>query len=365
MPKPALSSIPPDLLCAEDYAHKAREHLTEATYAHLSEGSGLNQTNAANCAAFSHFRVYNRVLRKNAHGHTHWSLWGENYAHPICLAPIGFQQLFHPQGELAWADGARAAETPIVLSHYASTPLERVSQANPQAFYQLYWQSRETAAPILQRIQAAGFRAVIVTVDTPVYGARYASHKAGFVMPAHIRAVNVPANNPLPRTLESHERVIFQGYMADTMGWEDVAWLVKQSPLPVVLKGVTHPDDARQARAIGVQGIVVSSHGGRALDCGLASLDALPAIRLAVGDDMMLWLDSGIRSGSDVFKAIALGADAVMIGRPAIYALAVAGALGVAHMLTLLRQELEITMAQAGCFSLRDVRASALFRAGM
>lgn len=364
MPKPALTRLPNNLLSAADYASRAREHLEASVYAHLSEGSGDGLTVAANRTAFAEYQVFNRILRRRADGHTRLHLWGADYAHPLFLAPIGFQQLYHPEGEKAWAMGAQAAAAGIVLSHYASTAMTEVTAANPRAFYQLYWQCRASTEALLPMIQAAGFRGIMVTVDTPVYGARWTSQRAGFVMPATIRAVNLSSIAPPSRSLTPDDRLVFQGYMADTMDWDDLAWLIANSPLPVAVKGITHEEDARHAQHIGAQGLVVSSHGGRGLDCGIASLTALPAIRAAVGEELTIWLDSGIRQGSDVFKAIALGADAVLIGRPAMYALAVAGALGVAHLLSLLRQELEVTMAQAGCFSLAEIRQTPLHRTG-
>lgn len=210
---------------------------------------------------------------------------------------------------------------------------------------------------LLRRAEAAGYTAIALTLDAAIQVPSLQALHAGFRLPPHVMAVNLHGNAQAPDAASQgggHSR-IFQGVMRQAPTWADVDWLLTQTALPVWIKGVLHPDDAVALKARGVAGLVVSNHGGRGLDGAPASLHMLPKVRQAVGAGMPLMFDGGIRSGADVFKALALGADAVLVGRLQLYALAVAGALGVAHMLQLLRDELEICMAQAGCATLADI----------
>lgn len=208
----------------------------------------------------------------------------------------------------------------------------------------------------------SGYTALVVTVDVPVSGLRNRAQRAGFEMPSCTQMANLKAM-PQSRqvSLAADASIIFQGLMTAAPGWKDIAWLATQTRLPVILKGISHPDDARRALDMGMSGVVVSNHGGRSLDGLPAGIHALPAVRKAVGEEFTVLMDGGIRRGTDVFKAIALGANAVLVGRPQVHALAVAGALGVAHMLRLLRDELEMTMALAGCATIGSITPAALF----
>ena len=320
----------------------------------------------ANRRAFEQQRIYNRILVAGEHGSTELKLFGQRFRHPFLLAPVAHQGIFHVDAELASAQAANALEAGLVLSTLSSCRLEDVAtQTQAPRWFQLYFQaSKAVTLSLLKRAEASGYGAIVVTLDVPVHGARRSSQRLGFTLPAHLSALNLNDIESGPsRTLSRNVSTVFQGYMADAPTWDDLAWLLQATALPVLVKGVTHPDDARRLQALGAAGVIVSTHGGRALDGGLASLDALPAIRQVVGADFTVLLDSGVRSGTDAFKAIALGANAVMIGRPYIYALATAGALGVAHLLRILRDELEITMAQAGCLRISDIGPHTLFRA--
>lgn len=200
-----------------------------------------------------------------------------------------------------------------------------------------------------------------MTVDAPIDGVRNRAGRAGFVPPRHVRAANLPAAPAPARTrLPPEQSVVFQGLMAHAPTWADLAWLRKETPLPILLKGILHPDDAVRAVDLGLAGVVVSNHGGRTLDGLPASIAALPRVRAAVGAGVTVLLDGGVRRGTDVFKARVLGADAVLAGRPQVFALAVAGALGVAHVLRVLREELEVTMALTGCPTLSDIGPGAV-----
>ncbi|MCY3702769.1 MAG: alpha-hydroxy acid oxidase [Rhodospirillales bacterium] len=343
----------------------ARHFIAAPSYAFIAGGSGRDRTVAANLAAFDAYAVTPRLLRDVGQGNTRLRLLDEDLPHPLLLAPVSQQRLVHPQGERETARGADAADACMVVSTHASTDLyELVREADGRRWFQMYCQPQQAATEtLLQRAEAAGYSAIVVTLDAALQAPSLQALRAGFRMPANLRGVNVdvPGEGLAPVSTSAGSR-IFQGYMHQAPSPEDLAWLVETASVPVLAKGVLHPDDAVALRRLGMAGIVVSNHGGRSLDGAPASLTVLPAIRSAVGDDYPVLVDSGIRSGADVFTALALGANAVLIGRLQVYALSVAGALGVAHMLRLLREELELCMAFAGCASLAETRAAALQR---
>lgn len=352
--------------CAQDYEALAPRFLDAPIHAYLAGGSGRERTLAANSRAFARLGIHPRVLRDARAGHTRLKLLGREFAHPVLLAPVAFQALAHPQAEQATARGAAASDTCLVASTLSSCSLEAIAaEAGPERWFQLYLQPRrEDTLELVRRAEAAGYGALVVTLDAPVQAPSLRALRAGFRLPDSLQPANLathPPAPPLPTAARGASR-IFQGIMAQAPGWRDLPWLLGQTRLPVLAKGVLHPCDAKVLKRAGVAGLVVSNHGGRALDGAQASIDALPAIRQAVGGDYPLLLDGGIRAGDDVFKAIALGADAVMIGRLQVYALAAAGALGVAHLIRLLREELELCMVLAGCPTLADIGEASIHR---
>jgi isopentenyl diphosphate isomerase/L-lactate dehydrogenase-like FMN-dependent dehydrogenase len=362
-----LATIPPDIRCARDYEVLAERFMAPPHYAYVAGGSGDDLTVAANLAAFSRWNIWPRLLRDMRAGHTRVTIAGEHLAHPLFLAPVAFQNLAHARGELETARAAHATDTCLITSTLASHSLEDVARAaGPQRWFQLYFQPRQDdTQDLLERACNAGYRAIVVTLDASVQVPSLRALRAGFRMPATCIAVNLAAN------LADHDRAeaialapgesrIFQGIMRTAPTWSDLASLLQTSPLPVWVKGVLHAADAVKLQQAGCAGLIVSNHGGRSLDGAPASLDALPAIRAALGSAFPLLFDGGIRSGSDVFKALALGADGVLIGRLQMYALGVAGGLGVAHMITMLREELEVCMAMAGCATVQEIERGAL-----
>ena len=247
-----------------------------------------------------------------------------------------------------------------VVSTQASIPLEDIaSQAQGPLWFQLYWQgNRDATLSLVRRAEAAGYRTLVLTVDAPVSGARNREQRAGFSVPPAVAQSNV-APIRLP-ALGEHMSPVFDGLMTLAPTWEDMAWLIAQTKLPLLFKGIMHPDDAVKAVDTGAAGVVVSNHGGRVLDTAPTTLSVLSDVVAAVNGAVPVLVDGGIRRGTDILKARALGATAVMIGRPYIHALATAGALGVAHLIRLLREELEIAMALTGCATLDDIHRDIL-----
>lgn len=364
----ASQQIPPDVVNAEDYARHAQACLPEPAWAYLSGGAADEQTLQANRAAWQAWQLQPRVLRNLSGGHTRTELLGQSLAHPILLAPVASHRLFHPDGEIGVAYAAAAQQAGMVLSTQASTRLEDVAQAylreTPRGplWMQLYVQhDRGFTLDLVRRAEAAGYEGLVVTVDAPTQGARDRERRAHFQLPPAISAVNLHGLPPAPG-LTPDQDPLFDGLLAQAATWEDICWLQAQTRLPVLLKGVLHEDDARQAHRLGVKGLIVSNHGGRTLDTAVSTAWALPRIADAVGPELPLLVDGGIRRGTDVLKALALGARAVLIGRPYAYALATSGALGVAHVLRLLRDELAIAMALTGCQTLRDIHRGLLIK---
>ncbi len=361
MTVPPLQTIPADVVSVADYERRAIDHMDAAAWAYLQGGAADEHTVQANLSAWATCTLQPRVLADVRGGHTRCTLFGETLAHPIILAPVASQRLFHTDGELATTLAASVTQGAAVVSTQASYSLEDIANHNQSAgqgllWFQLYWQgSRDETLALVKRAEVAGYRALVLTVDAPVSGVRNREQRAGFSLPATMANLNV-APTRLPAVPEG-KSVVFDSLMTVAPTWEDVAWLVRQTPLPILFKGILYPDDAKKAVDIGARGILVSNQGGRVLDGVSASLHALPGVAAAVNGTVPVLVDGGIRRGTDIIKARAMGATAVMIGRPYIYALSVAGALGVAHLIRLLREELEIAMALTGCKTLDAIQS--------
>jgi 4-hydroxymandelate oxidase len=361
---PARHPIPPGLTSLADHEQQARQQLDDNAWAYFAGGAADEITLRSNRSAWDALPLWPRVLRPLAGGHTRITLLGRTLAHPILLAPVAFQRLAHPDGELAMAYAAAALGAGVVLSTQASVGLDAIAQAVlPDAgrgplWFQLYLQpDRAFTRALVERAEAAGFEALVVTVDAPTSGVRDRERRAGFRLPPGVGPVNLAGlQPPQPPAIGATQSALFDGLMHHAPTWEDITWLQSTTRLPVLLKGVLHPADARLAVSAGVAGLVVSNHGGRTLDTAPATATALPRVVQAVGGDVPVLVDGGIRRGTDVLKAMALGASAVLVGRPVIWGLANAGAAGVAHVLRLLRDELEVAMALTGCMTLADAK---------
>lgn len=359
---PARHTIPPGLVTLADHEQHARTQLDDNAWAYFSGGAADEISLRANRSAWDALPLWPRVLRPLAGGHTRVPLLGRTLAHPILLAPVAFQRMAHPDGELAMAYAAAALGAGVVLSTQASVSLESVAQAvlpdpgRGPLWFQLYLQpDRGFTQALVQRAEAAGYEALVLTVDAPTSGVRDRERRAGFRLPSGVGPVNLAGlQTPASPPLSPGQSALFDGLLHHAPTWDDIAWLQSITRLPVLLKGVLHPADARQAVSVGAAGLIVSNHGGRTLDTAPATATALPRVVQAVGGAVPMLVDGGIRRGTDVLKAMALGASAVLVGRPAVWGLANAGAAGVAHVLRLLRDELEVAMALTGCATLAE-----------
>jgi 4-hydroxymandelate oxidase len=370
-----IDAVPPGVAALADYEAHARARLDDNAWAYFAGGAADEITLHANRRAWDTLALQPRVLRPLAGGHTRVELLGRTLAHPVLLAPIAYQRLAHPEGEIASALAAAAQGAGIVLSTQASVTLEEVARIaladadRGPLWFQLYLQpDRGVTRALVERAETAGYEALVLTVDAPVSGARDRERRAGFRLPPGIAAVNLadertraPARSATP--LAPGQSALFDGLLRDAPTWADVEWLRGITRLPLVLKGVLHPQDALTAVALGAAALIVSNHGGRTLDTLPPTAAVLPRIADAVGARVPVLVDGGIRRGTDVLKAVALGARAVLLGRPYLHALAAAGAVGGAPALRLLRDELEIALALTGCARLADVTRASLFEA--
>lgn len=336
----------------KDHAKLAHAKLDDNAWAYFSGGAAEELTLSRNIDAWNRWSFLPKVLSPLRGCHTRIELLGKTWPTPFLLAPIAYQRMAHPDGEVGSACAAAAQESGMVLSSQASQPLEDVARAmvgeanRGPLWAQLYWNSdEEKMLEWINRVELAGYEALVLTADAPVHGVRDRERRANFTLPAGISAVNLSSGPALSST----DADALDSLWAQAPTWQDIEWLRAHTRLPVLLKGVLHPEDARQAQKLGLAGVIVSNHGGRTLDTAVSTAHALPKIREAVGPHFTLLVDGGIRRGTDVLKAMALGANAVLVGRPYVYGLAHAGAFGVAHVLRLLRDELVMAMALCGC----------------
>jgi isopentenyl diphosphate isomerase/L-lactate dehydrogenase-like FMN-dependent dehydrogenase len=349
----------------------ARERLDPEPFGYVAGSAGTESTARANRAAFDRWRIVPRFLRDVSTRDLSSTVLGTAFPAPVGLAPVGVQGIVHPEAELAVARAAGELGLPMVLSTVSSYTLEDVAAtgAGPK-WFQLYWpREREVAASLVARAKAAGYSALVVTLDTFILAWRPRDLSRGYLPFLHrLGLANYESDPAFLAGLEKSPDEDPSGSVLRWMGmfgdpgktWADLEWLREQWDGPLVLKGVLHPDDARTAADAGVDGIVVSNHGGRQIDGEIASLDALPEVVAAVGDRVTVLLDSGVRTGSDVIKALALGAKAVLLGRPYVYGLGIAGQAGVTHVLRSLLAELDLSMALAGARDLDGITAEVL-----
>lgn len=339
---------------------RAAEAMDERAANYVFAGAGGEGTIDANREAFERRRIVPRMLRGVAVRDLSTTLLGTAMPAPLLLAPIGVQKVVHPDGELGTARAAAGLGLPLIASTNSHFTLEEIAAAGGEGprWFQLYWpDDRALASSLVGRAEAAGYSAIVLTVDTFVPGWKPRDLQQAWLPFLNGMGVANYFQDPvfregLEKTPEEDVGAAtghFLGVQANpALSWDDLGWLREQTSLPLVVKGIQHPDDAREAAARGIDGIVVSNHGGRQVDGAIGSLDALPAIAAAAGEDLAILFDSGVRSGSDVIKALALGADAVCLGRPYVWGLALEGQQGVETVLKMILAELDLTMALCG-----------------
>lgn len=337
-----------------DYEFLAKKALDPAIWAYFSGAAGDEITQQKNNAAWNEILLQPRVLCGVSTLNTKITLLGRSVAHPILIAPFAFQRLLHAQGEVACAYASAVLEGGFVLSDQSSMDSADIAKVFLQEtdrgplWHQLYWtESRDRIATRLNEIEQAGYEAIVLTVDAPAHGTRDRERRAQFKVPKGLQF----------RTASFSSGTTLESLLTKAPTWDDVAWLVQTSKLPVIVKGILHPGDAQLAVNSGCAGIIVSNHGGRVLDTVIPTAWVLSSIRQAVGRSILVLVDGGIRRGTDILKAIALGADAVLIGKPAAMALGTKGPEGVAHIIRLLWDELKLAMALTGCINLQNLPA--------
>ncbi|MBV9083908.1 MAG: alpha-hydroxy-acid oxidizing protein [Acidobacteriaceae bacterium] len=353
------------ILTLDEFETIAQKFLSVMAYDYLRGGVGDEVTVAENRAAFDRIQLNPRVLVDVTHLDTSVTLFGRRHAMPILLAPTGYHKLFHPEGEVETVRGADLSECQLMAAAFSTVPFSDMATASKTPLsFQLYFQyQREHTRHLVDRVLEVGCESICFTVDVPVNGPRDRELRAKFALPSGTQRANLSflgtsfasaAHRPTGRNIYAPTR-------AANATWKDLEWLRSIVPVPLIIKGVLDPDDAQRAVECGCDALIVSNHGGRSVDTAPSALDALRRIVDRLDSRVPLLVDGGIRRGTDVFKALALGAKAVLIGRSYLYGLAVGGAAGIARVVEILRTELEMTMGLMGCQNLSQIQKDRLW----
>jgi lactate 2-monooxygenase len=364
-------AVPIDIHALETLA---KEKMTREAFAYIAGGAGTESTINANRHAFERWRILPRMLRGVAQRSTAVELFGRALSSPILLGPIGVQEMVHPEADLATGRAASANDVPFVFSNQASVAMEKVADAmgSGPRYFQLYWsKERELSASLVRRAEACGCEAIFVTLDTTLLGWRTRDLEIPFLPFLIGQGIAQYTSDPvfrnmLARTPEedisSAAQLFIRIYSEPGITWDQLSFLRQHTKLPIVLKGITHPQDGKLAIEYGMDGVVVSNHGGRQVDGAIGAFDALPGVVDAVAGKIPVLFDSGVRGGADVYKALAMGARAVLIGRPYAYGLAIAGQQGVEEVIRNFKADFDLTMALAGCRSVAEITRDTLAR---
>src|SRR4051794_38950081 len=384
---------------------RAKRHMSRSAFAYIAAGAGTESTVRSNREAFERWKIVPRVLRDVSERDTSVELFGRRFPSPFMLAPVGVLEMVDREADLAVARAAKTHGVPMILSNQASRPMEAVARelGDTPRWFQLYWsQSNDLVESLVARAEQAGCEAIVVTLDTTLLGWRTRDLDLGYLPFLRGKGIAQYTSDkvfrrllkewPLPeapqprptlqaiRTLIQLTRAYPGGFLGNlrsgdaraavqtfteiysrpSLTWDDLPFLRERTKLPILLKGVVHPDDARRAVEAGMDGLVVSNHGGRQIDGQIATLDALPGVVEAVSGRIPVLLDSGVRGGADIFKALALGASSVLIGRPYAYGLAIAGEEGVREVIENFMADFDLTLGLAGCSSVGEIGREAL-----
>ncbi len=331
-----------------DFEKVAESKMTKMAYEYVASGAADEFTVRWNRQALDAIKLNTTVLVDVTKLDTTITLFGKQLSHPILIAPTAFHKIMHPEGEIATARGAGAASTTYIISSYTTTPLEEIAKVATQPlWFQVYVRDdRDFTKDFIQKAESLGCEALCVTVDTPVAGMRNREQRVNFQLPNHLI---------LPYSLGP----LIQ---KKPLTWKDIEWIQSFTKIPILLKGILNPDDAEKAVQIGASGIIVSNHSGRNLDTVPATIEVLPRIAEKVNKQIPILMDGGIRRGTDVLKAIALGANAVLVGKPICFGLACGGAEGITKVLEILKNELELAMALTGKTTIADIDSSVIWR---
>lgn len=351
-----------------DYETLAKQHLSQMAWDYYASGAWDQVTLRENRTAFERFKLCPRMLVDVSRRNLTTKILGQSLQMPILIAPMAFQCLAHAEGEVATAKAAANLGIGMVLSTLATKSIEEVA-ANKQGsknssphWFQLYvHRDRGLTRALVERAYTSGAQALCLTVDAQLLGKREQDIRNSFTLPVGMELANLVNLKDLEIPQKYGESGLFT-YFTEQLDpgitWKDLEWLQSLTPLPVVVKGILRPDDALRATEYGAKGIIVSNHGGRQLDGAIATIDALNQVVAAVGEKVEVLMDGGIRRGTDILKALGLGAKAVLVGRPVLWGLAVAGVSGVQHVIEILRDELDLAMALSGCAKLEDIDRS-------
>jgi isopentenyl diphosphate isomerase/L-lactate dehydrogenase-like FMN-dependent dehydrogenase len=350
-----------DLVSVFDYENAAREALPPVAYDYYASGANDEITLRENHAAYERIKLKPRVLLDTSKRDLTTTVLGQTISMPIMVSPTAFHRMAHPEGEVATARAAAKAGTLMILSTLSTSSIEEVmSEATGPVWFQLYvYKDREATLSLVRRAESAGCTAIALTVDAQIWGRRERDIKNRFRLPKGLSIKNLmpSGKEDFPKEESDSGLAAYVAWQFDpTLSWKDVDWLCSKSNIPVLLKGVLHPEDARLAVDHGAAGVIVSNHGARQLDTVPATIEALPEIAEAVENKIEVLVDGGIRRETDVAKAMALGAKAVRVGRPIIWGLAVDGEQGAKRVLDILRKDFELTMRLCGCASVQEIK---------
>lgn len=331
-----------------DFEKLAVDKMTHMAYEYVASGTADEITLRWNRQALDAIKLNPTILTDVSQLNTRVTLFGQELPYPILIAPTAYHKIMHPEGELATARGAGAAEAVYVVSSFTTTPLVEIAKVATQPLWlQLYVSDdRSLTKNLIQEAESQGYRSLCITVDTPVAGVRNRQQRVNFSLPEGVHTPHMADAFALTKSLT----------------WKDIEWLKSFTKIPVLLKGILNPNDAEKAIEAGVSGIIVSNHGGRNLDTVPATIEALPRIAEKVDKRIPVLMDGGIRRGTDVLKAIALGANAVLVGKPICFGLACGGAAGVAKVMEILRHEFELAMALTGRATIAEIDGSVIWK---
>lgn len=352
----------PSLLNIAEYHEAAHEELPQMVYDYYAGGAHDEITLSENRAAYDRLTLRYHVMRDIGERSMETTVLGEEVSMPILVAPTAFHRMATGDGELATARAAGEAGTVMSLSTLSTSAVEDVTAvAETPTWFQLYvYTDREATRSLVERAEAAGCHALVLTADAQVWGRRERDERNSFQLPGDLKMKNLPSaggKDDFPEVEGSGLAAYVNNLFDKSLSWDDLDWLCALTDLPVLIKGIVRGDDARRAIDNGVAGVVVSNHGGRQLDTAPATIDVLPEVVRAVDGQGEVLVDGGIRRGTDVLKALAMGATAVQVGRPILWGLAAAGAEGAAAVLEILREELDLAMALCGVLSVQDIPA--------